>query len=102
MSEDRADKRQHLQQQTDADVFEENVTRRQRPGSLVSCRLIAQSTLSLLLQCTLCRNYSSFVCNFCPIGLTNYLIMSWCFGGGKFRPETLRKCVYGGHFLTTL
>jgi len=23
--------------------------------------------------------------------------MSWCFGGGKFRPETFRKCFYGGH-----
>jgi len=26
--------------------------------------------------------------------------MSWCFGGGKFRPETLRKCFYGGHFFS--
>jgi len=34
-----------------------------------------------------------------PISLISYLIMSWCFGGGKFRPETLRKCFYGGHFL---
>jgi len=25
-----------------------------------------------------------------PFGLINYLIMSWCFDGGKFRLETLR------------
>ena len=33
-----------------------------------------------------------------PISLINYLTMSWCFGGRKFRPETLRNSFYGGHF----
>src|SRR6218665_2731113 len=101
MSEDAASKKQHLLQQTlsflkkscDSKATAEFLGKFQ----FISYRLIAQSTLSLLLQSTLCRNYSSFVCSLCPIILINYLIMSWCFGGGKFRPETLRKCFYGGH-----